>query len=275
MNVINRLASCAILPAQFIKKNSLNAGRKAFNFFDSKELTLKTKDGVKINAMLIKANILHRIVSSLIYLNPFRRKKILIYVQGNYGAYENSPNGLIIEGINSLGHDILLFNYRGVGKSRGSPTTKGLEKDLNAAIDYAKNELKYSDENISVWGRSLGGAIATRTLSKRQNSKIRLLNIVSFSSISDVIDNLPIFKIFKVFLKVLVKIVGWNLNVVKDLQKIKGKKFIVEASRDELLGKKGSLANALNKNDPNHTIIRIPGDHNCGINFYIMRKILK
>jgi len=193
-------------------------------------------------------------------------------VPGNFQAYEHfAYNSATIGIIKALGYEILLFNYRGVGKSESVPSPKGVRNDLKAAIDYAKNTLKYSEENISVLGRSLGGAIATKTLSEMQPSKIRLLNVISFSSISDVIEGFPIFRIMKVFLKILVKIISWDFNVVEDWNKIKGKKWVVTANDDEVLGEKGKLSNSVNCANT----ICVRGDHNIPLAFSTLRQILQ
>jgi len=54
-----------------------------------------------------------------------------------------------------------IFDYRGYGYSEGYPTEEGTYLDAEGAWDYMVNELKIPPEKILVFGRSLGGGIAT------------------------------------------------------------------------------------------------------------------
>jgi fermentation-respiration switch protein FrsA (DUF1100 family) len=50
--------------------------------------------------------------------------------------------------------------YRGYGKSDGSPSETGLYNDAEAAMDFLMNRRDIDRDKILVFGRSLGGAIA-------------------------------------------------------------------------------------------------------------------
>lgn len=51
-------------------------------------------------------------------------------------------------------------SYRGYGLSQGSPTERGLQQDAQASLDYLRKDPSVSKDNIIVFGRSLGGAVA-------------------------------------------------------------------------------------------------------------------
>ncbi|MBI5851579.1 MAG: alpha/beta hydrolase [Planctomycetes bacterium] len=72
------------------------------------------------------------------------------------------------------GFDVLLFDYRGYGKSSGEPTRDGLVADALAAIDLA---LARDPERTAVFGHSLGGAIAV--LAVAQRPRVRALVVES------------------------------------------------------------------------------------------------
>ena len=277
MELLNRLGGMVIVPGQFLKLDKSFAHDNAYGLlalkkFGGKEISLKTSDNVKINAMLLRCNLFGRLIAFFQYFSPFRERKIVIYVPGNAMTYEsfgfdkNFPRQ-----INKLGCDLLLFNYRGVNKSEGHPTTQGLIKDLNSAIDYVKNGLGYKDKNISVLGQSLGGAIAIKALSERKDCKITLVNDRSFSSISNVIENMKIYRIVKGIFKILVKISGWNLDVTKDFENLKGKKIILKANNDDMMGEKGALATAVKEKNT----FRISGGHNDMLKFSILKRVLR
>ena len=55
---------------------------------------------------------------------------------------------------------VLAIDYRGYGKSVGSPFQIGVLADAEAAHEWLVNRASVPPENIVLWGRSLGGAIA-------------------------------------------------------------------------------------------------------------------
>jgi uncharacterized protein len=55
---------------------------------------------------------------------------------------------------------VFLFDYRGYGKSKGTPSERGIYMDAQAAYDYLVNEEKILPDNIILFGQSLGAATA-------------------------------------------------------------------------------------------------------------------
>jgi fermentation-respiration switch protein FrsA (DUF1100 family) len=53
-----------------------------------------------------------------------------------------------------------MFDYRGYGRSEGSPDEDGIYRDGRAAFDYVKSLSKVDSQSIILWGTSLGGAVA-------------------------------------------------------------------------------------------------------------------
>lgn len=66
------------------------------------------------------------------------------------------------------GFDVLLFDYRGYGRSEGAPSRAGLVSDVLAAIDTA---LARDPERTLVFGHSLGGALAILAVAERPRVK--------------------------------------------------------------------------------------------------------
>ena len=60
-----------------------------------------------------------------------------------------------------LGVNILIFDYRGYGKSAGTPSEEGLYRDAEAALRYLQSRGDVDPARIVYFGRSLGVAIAT------------------------------------------------------------------------------------------------------------------
>jgi abhydrolase domain-containing protein 12 len=88
--------------------------------------------------------------------------RLLIYFHGNsatlaqqrrteeYRSYSSGASGRIF---------ILTFDYRGFGKSTGSPSETGLLSDAEAVVDWALNTAKISPDRIVLLGHSLGTAV--------------------------------------------------------------------------------------------------------------------
>ena len=57
-------------------------------------------------------------------------------------------------------YGVLMFDYRGYGKSEGTPTEKGMYEDVRAAYQWLLNE-GASSQRIIIYGFSLGSAPAT------------------------------------------------------------------------------------------------------------------
>lgn len=59
-----------------------------------------------------------------------------------------------------LNLSVFIFDYRGYGKSGGSPTEKGTYLDAESVWDYLVNARHVQLEKIILFGCSLGGAVA-------------------------------------------------------------------------------------------------------------------
>lgn len=84
---------------------------------------------------------------------------VLVICHGNAGNI--SDRLWMAQTMADLPMHILLFDYRGFGKSRGVPREAGTERDARAAVELARQKWKGEGEApIVLLGRSLGGAVA-------------------------------------------------------------------------------------------------------------------
>lgn len=74
------------------------------------------------------------------------------------------------------GFSVLLYDYRGYGKSSGSPDEKGLYLDAVAAYDYLRDVLNFQPGKIILLGESLGSAVSVELAKRREVAGLVLLS---------------------------------------------------------------------------------------------------
>lgn len=83
----------------------------------------------------------------------------VFYLHGNRG-HVASRAWIVKRLLKFFGWNIFIFDYRGYGRSAGSPRIKSFLKDAETAFDYLCERQKLSPSEVLVIGRSLGGAVA-------------------------------------------------------------------------------------------------------------------
>ena len=91
------------------------------------------------------------------YLKKNEKFKTLLFFHGNAGSLENRIYKL--NALSKLKLNYLIVAYRGFSGNKGNPTEEGLYKDARAA-KYWLNLNNISDQDIIVYGESLGTAVA-------------------------------------------------------------------------------------------------------------------
>lgn len=137
------------------------------------DIYINTPDGLKINAW---------------YIPPSEKNITVIFCHGNGGNLSFYEEKLTL--LYQKGYGVLAIDYRGYGKSEGKPHEQGLYTDLRSAVDYLKKEKNIYEEDIVLWGLSLGGAVVAQIASENHKFKGVILQS-TFTSIqamaSDVI----------------------------------------------------------------------------------------
>lgn len=89
---------------------------------------------------------------------PGSGRGTVLFCHGNAGNIGHRLDSLEI--FHRLGLSVLIFDYRGYGESGGSPTEEGVYSDLAGAWGHLTKDRGISPEEIVLFGRSLGGAVA-------------------------------------------------------------------------------------------------------------------
>ena len=92
------------------------------------------------------------------YVEAAGHSAVLLWCHGNAGNIINRLDNLAR--LHQLGFSVFLFDYRGYGRSSGSPSEQGLYEDALAAYGHLTDTLHIQPQRIVLFGRSLGAAIA-------------------------------------------------------------------------------------------------------------------
>ncbi|KKL46970.1 hypothetical protein LCGC14_2340260, partial [marine sediment metagenome] len=93
------------------------------------DVRLRAGDGTKLSAWYVPAR---------------KPKGVILFCHGNGGNISHRMESIAI--FCKLGYSVLIFDYRGYGKSEGKPTEAGTYDDARAAWDYLVGERKLPPE---------------------------------------------------------------------------------------------------------------------------------
>ena len=156
---------------------------------------------------------------------------------------------------------MLIFDYRGYGKSEGTPTEKGTYLDAEAAWDYLVNVRHVKPEKIILFGRSLGSAIAAEIAIRRKAGAIIIES--GFTSIPDLgakfFPHLPVRLISR-----------YHYSTIDKVSMIDIPKLFIHSQQDELIPFEQGIR-LFEKASAPKEFLQITGSHNEG--FLISGKI--
>jgi alpha/beta superfamily hydrolase len=234
---LSRLAAKCILPALTVSTEDKNENKEAKEAFlklmseTSHEFDLKMEDGAIINGMTVFKD---RDTKKDFCAAEAKEQKWIIHFNGNMQFYEDNLFDAQYHGKN---HDanVLIFNYRGVGESKGSPLkADDLIADGEACVKYLLSK-GVLEENILIEGFSLGGGIGVQVASLHE--KIGLENGSSFSTLSKAASALLNCSAVG---KILIAL-DWELDSVSAYEKIKASKWIFHHKQDAIISYEASL----------------------------------
>lgn len=116
------------------------------------------------------------------YVPAAQAQGVVLFCHGNAGNIGYRLDTIRI--IHELGFDVCIFDYRGYGNSSGKPTEQGTYADVETVWHWLVKERQIPRENIIVWGRSLGCAVATSLASFAQPRAFILES--GFTRLSDI-----------------------------------------------------------------------------------------
>lgn len=132
------------------------------------DVDFASADGTKLHGWFCPAN---------------QARGVILLAHGNAGNVAGRARWLRILQ-ERLRVSVFAFDYRGYGRSEGTPTVKGVIEDARAARAKVCELAKIDPSELIIMGESLGGAIAVELAAERPVSGLVLQS--TFSSLKDV-----------------------------------------------------------------------------------------
>lgn len=217
-------------PSKYMSIDPANAG------FEYENVYFNTSDGKKIHGWYFpnKEN---------------KRGLTVLFCHGNAGNIEHRLEKITM--LHDIGLNVFIFDYRGYGKSAGSPDEEGVYKDADGAYLYLKEKREISAAKIILYGESIGGAVAV-DLAKREKVG-SLITEGAFTSIKDmtriVYPFLPHF------------ILSTRFDTLSKIGFVKCPKLIIHSQDDEIVPV-SMAAKLFNVSKDPKLFVKIRGGHN-------------
>lgn len=158
--------------------------------------------------------------------NPASQKTILLCT-GSPLSYEGFAIPMV-EALKSMGHNVMVFNYEGFGKSEGSPSEEGVYRSVEAAYQYLLQVKECRKDSIAGWGYSLGSGAITELAC---NHEMDIVLDRPFSSMADAAYHAAPF-FFKTIAKIVFVCASYFNNIGK-ISRVKGNVFIAQGKDDK------------------------------------------
>lgn len=178
-----------------------------------------------------------------------KAKFTALFCHGNAGNISHRIDKILI--LRKLGLNIFVFDYRGYGNSKGTPSEPGLYRDGEAAYEYLVSKKKISKSNIVLYGESIGAAVVIDLASKREIKAI--ITEEAFTSVKDMAGMVYPFLPYFVFAS--------RFDSASKIRHVSCPKLIIHSVNDEIVP--FSLGQRLfDEASPPKRLVKLRGGHN-------------
>lgn len=172
-------------------------------------INFETADGVRLSGWFIPSD---------------TARAVILFCHGNAGNISDRLDSIRI--FHQLELDVFIFDYRGYGESKGKPSEQGTYEDAEAAWRYLVEIRKADPGRIIVFGRSLGGAVASWLAHKHTPSMLILES--SFTSIKDIAATLYPYLPVRWLLR-------FEYNTAEYLRRVDCPVLVIHSPNDEIM----------------------------------------
>jgi fermentation-respiration switch protein FrsA (DUF1100 family) len=197
------------------------------------EVFFKTPDNLELNGWFVPSE---------------DARYTVIFCHGNAGNISHRLEK--IKFFHTLGCNVLIFDYRGYGRSNGKPSENGLYQDIQGAYEYLLSR-KIAPDQIIGYGESIGGSVIINLAAKR---KLRaLISDSAPSCTKDMVKIIYPFLPYWVF--------STRFDSLSKIKSITVPKLIIHSINDEIVPFKLGKRLYENATSPKE-FLQIHGGHN-------------
>jgi hypothetical protein len=201
------------------------------------DVRLETADGVGLHGW---------------YLPARDARATLLFFHGNAGNVSHRLDSLRI--FHGLRLNVLIFDYRGYGRSEGRPTEEGTHRDALAAWRHLVEQRGEPPQRIVLFGHSLGAALAAWLAAREQPGAVILES--AFTSVPDLAAELY----WWLPARALARLDYATLEYVRE---IRSPLLVAHSRDDEIIPYRHGRALYEAAHAPK-TFLELRGDHNAG-----------
>ncbi len=172
-----------------------------------------TSDGLKLHGWLCRP----------MHAEGLTGDMVLLVFHGNAGNL--SQRAELLFRLAMTPAQVFIIDYRGYGRSEGKPTEKGLYLDARAAWDHLVGKRSFSPDQIVLFGKSLGGAVAVDLA-----TEVKPAGLIVQSSFTSVPDMAAVH--FPFVPKALIRT---RMDSLSKIGGIKVPKLLIHSSADEVV----------------------------------------
>ena len=200
-------------------------------------VSFETTDGVQLSGWFVPSE---------------SARGVILFCHGNAGNISHRLDSIQI--FHQLGLDVFIFDYRGYGQSEGKPTEQGTYKDSEAAWRYLIEERQVKPNEVIIFGRSLGGAVASWLAQSHTAGGLILES--TFTSLPDIAAGLYPFLPVRLLLR-------FEYNTAEYLGRVDCPVLIVHSRDDEIMPFDHGQQLFESAKEPKK-FLEIAGTHNSG-----------
>lgn len=212
----------------------------AFEFHDAQEFYVSPNQVINLNALMFLTT-------------DSAKKGVVMYLHGN--SRNIKTWGKYAKEFTSRGYDVIMYDYRGFGKSNGRLDEENLLSDAQTVLQDIQR--RYPPENIIIYGRSLGTGVATK-LAMDNEAKMLILE-TPYTSIPDIAwSHAPLFPYSKVS--------EFQIPTYQWISNVKCPIYMFHGSEDQIIPYEHSLKLAqVLKKKPEDILTTLKGGRHRGL----------
>jgi len=227
----NRMVFLANMPGRALTATPGDAG------FTYQDVSITTSDSVRLHGWFVAAK---------------QAKATVLFLHGNAGNISHRLDSIAI--FRELGLDIFIIDYRGYGQSEGKPSEQGTYLDARAAWEYLVNDREIAPHKIVIFGRSLGGAVASWLAAQTTPGAVILES--TFTSAPDMAHRLYPFLPVRLMTRL-------KYSVKENVKRLSSPLLVVHSRQDEVIPFDMGESIFAAAPEPKQMLV-ITGDHSGG-----------